>query len=57
MGMINACDISQMEHYQRETVRPNKPLGLTPLCVHKIGVILKSGNSPNAFPIKSGGAA
>jgi hypothetical protein len=36
---------------------PNKPFQLTPLCGRKIGGILKTGNSLNAFPIKNGGAA
>jgi hypothetical protein len=36
---------------------PNKPFQLTPLRGRKIGAFLKTGNSPSAFPIKSGGAA
>jgi hypothetical protein len=36
---------------------PNKPLKLTPLCGHKIGAILKTRNSPTAFPVSWCGAA
>jgi hypothetical protein len=38
-------------------VQPNKPLKLTPLRGRKIGCILKSRSSTNAFPVSSGGAA